>query len=85
MPHLRLRGGYLSSEAAGHPPANTAGSVRGKTILLWSSILPPHGHTNPITGPFHKASFKSLYRKRSGAHILSVPEAPGAGAFPIQH
>lgn len=31
------------------------------------------------------ASFRSLYRKRSGAHVSRDHENPFARAFPIQH
>jgi hypothetical protein len=55
---------------------------RRPSIPLLPSLLRPHRHSKPIARPFQTASFKRLYRKRSGARDSLVPETLSCRSVP---
>jgi hypothetical protein len=76
MPHLcRAQAALAHKVRIILPKTRVTGSETNK-ILRLASLLPTYRHSNPIIKRSTTASFKSLYRKRSGAHTYPFPTLP---------
>jgi hypothetical protein len=76
--YIIWQGNCKCREADQQPSGNTNALSSCRFLIKY-----PIGNC-PAKSPV-AASFKSLYRKRSGAHHPTAPAALLAGSFPIQH
>jgi hypothetical protein len=65
--------------------STTSRNAHRRFILPITSFLHSFRNSKYIAGDSTTASFKSLYRKRSGLRHPAFPETLLAGSFPIQH